>query len=91
MDNPEEAKRVLEAALLASQEPLQVQELKRLFDQELGVDVLRKLLEELREEWSGRSVELSTWRAAGGSRRARRSSRTSSACCRKSRRATRVP
>jgi len=66
MDNPEEAKRVLEAALLASQEPLQVQELKRLFDQELGVDVLRKLLEELREEWNGRSVELvnlaSGWR-----------------------------
>lgn len=66
MDNPDEAKRVLEAALLASQEPLQVQELKRLFDQELGVDVLRKLLEELREEWNGRSVELvnlaSGWR-----------------------------
>jgi segregation and condensation protein B len=66
MDNPEEAKRVLEAALLASHEPLQVQELKRLFDQELGVDVLRKLLEELREEWSGRAVELvnlaSGWR-----------------------------
>jgi segregation and condensation protein B len=66
MHNPDEAKRVLEAALLASQEPLQVQELKRLFDQELGVDILRKLLDELREEWNGRSVELvnlaSGWR-----------------------------
>ena len=66
MDNPEEAKRILEAALLASPEPLQVQELKRLFGQELGVDVLRKLLEELREEWNGRAVELvslaSGWR-----------------------------
>jgi segregation and condensation protein B len=58
MHNPDDAKRILEAALLASQEPVQVQELKRLFDQELGVDALRKLLEELRQEWNGRSVEL---------------------------------
>ncbi|HYD57619.1 MAG TPA: SMC-Scp complex subunit ScpB, partial [Burkholderiales bacterium] len=58
MHSPEEAKRVLEAALLASQEPLQVQEMKRLFDQELGVDILRKLLEELRVEWQDRSIEL---------------------------------
>jgi segregation and condensation protein B len=40
--------------------------MKRLFDQELGVDVLRKLLEELRQEWQGRSIELvstaSGWR-----------------------------
>ena len=66
MHNPEETKRILEAALLASQEPLQVQELKRLFDQELNVETLRKLLDELREEWAGRSVELvnlaSGWR-----------------------------
>src|SRR3979490_499941 len=66
MHNPDEAKRILEAALLASQEPVQVQELKRLFDQELNVDTLRKLLDELRQEWSGRSVELvnlaSGWR-----------------------------
>ena len=66
MHNPDEAKRILEAALLAAPEPLQVIELKRLFDQELGVDVLRKLLEELRLEWQGRSVELvslaSGWR-----------------------------
>jgi segregation and condensation protein B len=66
MHNPDEAKRILEAALLAAPEPLQVIELKRLFDQELGVDTLRKLLEELRGEWQGRSVELvslaSGWR-----------------------------
>jgi segregation and condensation protein B len=66
MHNPDDAKRILEAALLASQEPVQVQELKRLFDQELGVDILRKLLEELRNEWNGRSIELvnlaSGWR-----------------------------
>src|SRR4051812_46855439 len=66
MQNPDDAKRILEAALLAAPEPLQVIELKRLFDQELGVDTLRKLLEELRAEWQGRSVELvslaSGWR-----------------------------
>ena len=48
MHSPEEAKRILEAALLASPEPLQVLELKRLFDQELNVETLRKLLDELR-------------------------------------------
>jgi len=66
MHSPEEAKRILEAALLASPEPLQVLELKRLFDQELNVETLRKLLDELRGEWSGRAVELvnlaSGWR-----------------------------
>jgi segregation and condensation protein B len=66
MHNPDDAKRILEAALLASQEPVQVQELKRLFDQELGVDTLRKLLDELKQEWNGRSIELvnlaSGWR-----------------------------
>ena len=66
MHSPEEAKRVLEAALLASQEPVQVIELKRLFDQELNVETLRKLLDELKEEWSGRAIELvnlaSGWR-----------------------------
>ena len=66
MHSHDEAKRILEAALLASQEPVQPQELKRLFDQELNVETLRKLLDELRDEWKGRSVELvslaSGWR-----------------------------
>src|SRR4051812_9694516 len=66
MPSPEEAKRILEAALLASSEPVQVIELKRLFDQELNVETLRKLLEELKQDWAGRSVELvnlaSGWR-----------------------------
>jgi|SRR3954466_6964329 len=66
MHSPEEAKRILEAALLAAPEPLQVIELKRLFDQELGVDTLRKLLEEIRADWQDRSIELvslaSGWR-----------------------------
>ena len=66
MLNPPEAKRILEAALLASQEPLGLTDLKRLFDGQLGVDILRPLLAELAEEWQGRAVELvslaSGWR-----------------------------
>jgi segregation and condensation protein B len=66
MLNPPEAKRILEAALLASQEPLGLTDLKRLFDGELGADTLRPLLAELAEEWHGRAVELvslaSGWR-----------------------------
>ena len=66
MLNPTEVKRVIEAALLASQEPLSLADLKRLFDEEIGADTLRRLLGELREEWSGRAVELvnlaSGWR-----------------------------
>ncbi len=66
MQSPADLKRILEAGLLAAQEPLTPLELKRLFDQEVGVDAIRKLLDELREEWSGRAVELvsvaSGWR-----------------------------
>ena len=66
MLNPPEAKRILEAALLAAQEPLSPAELKRLFDGELGVDAIRKLLAEVAQDWQGRAVELvslsSGWR-----------------------------
>src|SRR6188768_2081248 len=62
----EHAKTVLEAALLASQEPLPIAELKKLFDEELSNETLRLLLENLRTEWQGRGVELtqvaSGWR-----------------------------
>ncbi len=66
MHNPAEAKRILEAVLLASQEPLGVAELRRLFDDEVSAETLAHLLAELREEWNGRAVELvslaSGWR-----------------------------
>lgn len=58
MLNPPEAKRIIEAALLASQEPVSLAELKRLFEDQIGPDTLRRLLGELREDWSGRAVEL---------------------------------
>jgi segregation and condensation protein B len=66
MPNPAEVKRIIEAALLSSQEPLSLTDLKRLFEEEIGPDTLRRLLDELREEWAGRAVELanlaSGWR-----------------------------
>ena len=61
-----EAKTVLETALLSSQEPLAIGELRQLFEQEIGADTIRRLLDELREDWSGKGVELvnlaSGWR-----------------------------
>jgi segregation and condensation protein B len=53
-----EAKRALEAVLMAAAEPMALSELKRIFDGQLSGDTVRKLLEELRAEWSDRSVEL---------------------------------
>ncbi|MGQ0509256.1 MAG: SMC-Scp complex subunit ScpB [Betaproteobacteria bacterium] len=58
MLNPTEAKRIIEAALLASQEPVSLPELKRLFEDQIGPDTLRRLLGELRDDWAGRAVEL---------------------------------
>ena len=66
MLNPNEVKIVLEAALLAAQEPLPISELSKMFDEEIGADTIRRLLEELREAWKDRGVELaataSGWR-----------------------------
>src|SRR5437867_8608599 len=61
-----EVKIVLEAALLAAQEPLPISELRKMFGEEIGADMIRRLLEELREAWKDRGVELaataSGWR-----------------------------
>jgi segregation and condensation protein B len=66
MDNPTEVKLVLETALLASQTPLTVADLRRMFDEDIGHDIIRRLLDELREDWKDRGVELvnvaSGWR-----------------------------
>src|SRR6266568_4450956 len=66
MESLKDVKSIIEAALLVAGEPLPVAQLSRLFDPPLEPDVVRKLLEALREEWSGRSVELaqvaSGWR-----------------------------
>jgi segregation and condensation protein B len=59
-------KRVLEAALLSTAEPLSVQQLRRLFGGQVTADNVRRTLDELRREWDGRSIELtavaSGWR-----------------------------
>ena len=65
-NNPGELKRILEAVLLAAQQPLSLAELRKVFVDEIGSDVLRVLLDELRLEWAERPVELlqlaSGWR-----------------------------
>jgi segregation and condensation protein B len=53
-------KRVLEAALLSTPEPLNVQQLKRLFSGQVAADNIRKVLDELKDEWAERSIELTT-------------------------------
>lgn len=53
-----EAKRALEAALLAASEPMGLNELRRLFEGQLGAEVIRNLLDELRTEWDDHSIEL---------------------------------
>lgn len=62
----EMAKTVLETALLTAQEPMSLNELRRLFADDLGVETVRRLLEEIRSAWAGRGVELvnvaSGWR-----------------------------
>lgn len=66
MLSPADAKTVIETALLSSPEPLSIADLRKLFDQALGADTIRRLLDELREAWTGRGVELvnlaSGWR-----------------------------
>ena len=65
-DNAVEPKRVLEAVLLSAREPLSLADLKKVFADQISAEVLRALLDDLRAEWGGRSVELlqvaSGWR-----------------------------
>ena len=56
--NTADAKRILETALICSQQPLLVKDLRVLFNDELGADTLRDLLGELQLEWEPRGVEL---------------------------------
>ncbi len=66
MDDLARIKSILEAALLVTGEPLGAGELAKLFDPPLEQDLIRKLLDEIRAAWAGRSVELtlvaSGWR-----------------------------
>jgi segregation and condensation protein B len=64
--NTADAKRVLETALICSQQPLPVRELRVLFNDELSADTIKALLGDLQNDWNQRGVELvhvaSGWR-----------------------------
>jgi segregation and condensation protein B len=64
--NTSEAKRVLETALICADRPLALREMRVLFDDQIGSDTLRHLLDELAVDWQDRGVELvalaSGWR-----------------------------
>ncbi|WP_395668292.1 SMC-Scp complex subunit ScpB [Rhodoferax sp.] len=53
-----DAKRVLETALICSQQPLPVRDMRALFDDSVGADTIKQLLEELQLDWSDKGVEL---------------------------------
>jgi segregation and condensation protein B len=74
--NTDEAKKVLETALLCAREPMTIHAMKKLFidvdgsGRPLGVgvgsDTIKLMLEELRQDWQGRGIEIvalaSGWR-----------------------------
>ncbi|MHB8915254.1 MAG: SMC-Scp complex subunit ScpB [Thiobacillus sp.] len=57
-ERPEDLRVVLEAALLVAPEPLTLNELKRMFEQDLSNAEMRSTLEDLRVQWQGKGVEL---------------------------------
>ena len=56
--NTQDAKRVLETALICAQQPLPLAALRALFDDQVGLDTIKALLEALARDWEGRGVEL---------------------------------
>ena len=74
--NTDEAKRVLETALLCAREPMSIHGMKKLFADVdasgrsqgagVGADTIKILLEELRQDWDGRGIQIvslaSGWR-----------------------------
>jgi segregation and condensation protein B len=56
--NTQDAKRVLETALICAGQPMPLREMRALFDDQIGADTLRMLLDELSRDWQGRGVEL---------------------------------
>ncbi|OYU31005.1 MAG: SMC-Scp complex subunit ScpB [Comamonadaceae bacterium PBBC2] len=64
--NTAQAKRVLETALLTAGQPLSLRDMRVLFDDALGADTLRQMLQDLQLDWAQRGLELvcvaSGWR-----------------------------
>ena len=53
-----DAKRVLETALVCAQQPLPLKSMRELFADAIGVDSIKQLLEDLKNDWTERGVEL---------------------------------
>jgi len=64
--NTTDAKRILETALICSQQPVPVRDLRVLFEDALSADSIKALLAELQQDWGQRGLELvcvaSGWR-----------------------------
>lgn len=56
--NTQDAKRVLETALICAREPLADRDMRALFADEIGADAVQDLLNELTVDWQDRGVEL---------------------------------
>lgn len=62
--NTIEAKKVLETALLCAHEPLSINDMKKLYmesgesDEIVGADTIKSLLEELRNDWADKGIEI---------------------------------
>ena len=65
-DNPQQLKLVLEAVLLSAQQPVSMLELRKVFADAIGTDVLRKLLDEIRLEWTEAERPLELVQLASG-------------------------
>ena len=62
--NSAQALRVLETALLTAGQPLSLRDMRVLFDDVLGADTLRQMLQDLQLEWAQKGLELT--RVASG-------------------------
>ena len=64
--NVSQAKSVLETALICAVQPLQMKDMRVLFADEVGIDTIKKMLQDLQHEWQNKGVELvqvaSGWR-----------------------------
>jgi segregation and condensation protein B len=56
--NTSDAKRVLETALICTQQPIAARELSALFQDQLGMDTIKNLLSDLQLDWAQRGAEL---------------------------------
>jgi segregation and condensation protein B len=56
--NMVDAKRVLETALMCAQQPLPLKNMRELFADAIGVDSIKQMLDDLRNDWAGRGMEL---------------------------------